>query len=163
VAAQSSQQSPVWKVRVPDRINRTDVYAASRPPTSSPRQRKLSRWGEVFWHSAAQHVLASAGGDHSVKLWNLGAPESPRAILAVHGDSIQGFAFNPTRQLPVTTSRARKLRLFDPRGVGEAVRVTEGHGGIKGARVVWMGVLLGDRNRIATTGFSRMSDRQVGV
>jgi coronin-1B/1C/6 len=115
--------------------------------------------GQVLWHPAAQHVLASAVGDHTVKLWDLGSPESPRAVLAGHGDSIQSLAFNPTGQLLATTSRDRKLRLFDPRAGGEAVRVTEGHGGIKGARVVWMG----DRDRIATTGFSRMSDRQVGV
>ena len=115
--------------------------------------------GQVLWHPAAQHVLASAIGDYTVKLWDLGSPESPRAVLAGHGDTIQSMAFSPTGQLLATTSRDRKLRLFDPRAGGEAVRVGEGHGGIKGARVVWMG----DRDRIATTGFSRMSDRQVSV
>jgi coronin-1B/1C/6 len=119
-------------------------------------QRKV---GQVLWHPAAQHVLASAVGDHTVKLWDLGAPESPRAVLAGHGDTIQSLAFSPTGQIIATTSRDRKLRLFDARAGGEAVRVGEGHGGIKGARVVWMG----DRDRIATTGFSRMSDRQVSV
>jgi len=115
--------------------------------------------GQVLWHPAAQHVLASAVGDHTVKLWDLGAPESPRAVLVGHADTIQSLAFSPTGQLLATTSRDRKLRLFDPRVGGDAVRVSEGHGGIKPARVVWMG----DRDRIATTGFSRMSDRQVGV
>jgi coronin-1B/1C/6 len=115
--------------------------------------------GQVLWHPAARHVLASAVGDHTVKLWDLGAPDSPRAVLSGHGDAIQSLAFNPTGQLLVTTCRDRKMRLFDPRAGGDAVRVGEGHGGIKGARVVWMG----DRDRIATTGFSRMSDRQVGV
>jgi coronin-1B/1C/6 len=119
-------------------------------------QRKV---GQVLWHPTAQHVIASAAGDHTVKLWDLGSPESPRAVLAGHGDTIQSLAFNPTGQLLATTSRDRKLRLFDPRAGGDAVRVGEGHGGIKSARVVWMG----DRDRIATTGFSRMSDRQVSV
>ncbi len=115
--------------------------------------------GQVLWHPAAQHVLASAVGDHTVKLWDLGAPESPRAVLAGHGDTIQSIAFSYTGQLLATTCRDRKVRLFDPRAGGDAVRVGEGHGGIKGARVVWMG----DRDRVATTGFSRMSDRQVAV
>ncbi|KAH9956997.1 microtubule binding protein [Russula dissimulans] len=115
--------------------------------------------GQVLWHPAAQHVLASGVGDHTVKLWDLGAPETPRAVLAGHSDTIQSLAFSSTGQLLVTTSRDRKLRVFDPRTGGEAVRVGEGHGGIKGARVVWMG----DCDRVATTGFSRMSDRQVGV
>ncbi|KAI0294482.1 microtubule binding protein [Multifurca ochricompacta] len=103
--------------------------------------------GQVLWHPAAQHVLASAVGDLTVKLWDLGAP-NPHSL-----------AFNPTGQLVATTSRDRKLRLFDPRAGGEAVRVGEGHSGIKSVRVVW----IGDRDRIATTGFSRMSDRQVAV
>lgn len=46
------------------------------------------------------------------------------------------------------TCRDRKLRLFDPRAGSEAVRVADGHSGIKGSRVVF----LGDRDRIATTG-----------
>ena len=115
--------------------------------------------GQILWHPTAQHVLASAVGDYTVKLWDLGAPESPRAVLAGHGDTIQCMAFSPTGQLLATTSRDRKIRLFDPRAGGEAVRVGEGHGGIKGARVVWMG----EHDRIGTTGFSRMSDRQVCV
>lgn len=48
------------------------------------------------------------------------------------------------------TCRDKKLRLFDPRAGAEAVRITDGHGGIKGSRVVF----LGDRDRIATTGVS---------
>jgi hypothetical protein len=38
---------------------------------------------------------------------------------------------NQTGKFLVTTSRDRKLCLFDPRMSGEAVRVAEGHGGIK--------------------------------
>ncbi|KAI0310412.1 microtubule binding protein [Amylostereum chailletii] len=115
--------------------------------------------GQVLWHPTAQHVLASAAGDHTVKLWDLGAPESPKSVLGGHGDAIQSLTFNPTGQLIVTTCRDRKLRIFDARAGGDAVRTTEGHGGIKGARVIWMD----GHDRIATTGFSKMSDRQVGV
>lgn len=46
------------------------------------------------------------------------------------------------------TARDRKLRMFDPRAGGDAVRTVDGHGGIKGSRVVW----AGDRDRIITTG-----------
>ncbi|KAI0057378.1 microtubule binding protein [Artomyces pyxidatus] len=115
--------------------------------------------GQVLWHPTAQHVLATAVGDYTVKLWDLGAPEAAKAVLTGHGDSVQSLAFNPTGQLLVTTCRDRKLRIFDARAGGEAVRIAEGHGGIKGARVTWMG----DKDRIATTGFSKMSDRQVSI
>jgi len=72
---------------------------------------------------------------------------------------IQSIDFNPTGSLLATTSRDRKIRIYDPRAGGEAVLVQEGHGGVKGARVVWMG----DTGNLATTGFSKMSDRQVGI
>jgi hypothetical protein len=49
--------------------------------------------------------------------------------------------------------------LFDPRAGAEAVRITDGHGGIKGSRVVF----LGDRDRIATTGVSIPKRRRLIV
>ena len=117
------------------------------------------RVGQVLFHPTAEHVLATATGEHTVKLWDLGSPESAKSVLTGHADSIQSVAFNPTGTLLVTTCRDRKIRLFDPRAGGEAVRITDGHGGVKGARVVW----LGEHDRIATTGFSKMSDRQVSI
>ncbi|KAF7356158.1 Coronin [Mycena venus] len=120
----------------------------------------LEGWvGQVLFHPTASNVVASASGEHTVKLWDLANPEDPRTVLGGHGDAIQSLAFNPTGTLLATTCRDRKLRLFDPRAGGDAVRVADGHGGIKGSRVVWMG----EHDRIATTGFSKMSDRQVAV
>ncbi|KAJ4483925.1 microtubule binding protein [Lentinula aciculospora] len=115
--------------------------------------------GQVLFHPTASNVVASATGDYTVKLWDLARTEDPRNVLSGHNDAIQSLAFNSTGTLLATTCRDRKLRLFDPRSGSDAVRVTDGHGGIKGARVIWMG----DHDRIATTGFSKMSDRQVAI
>jgi coronin-1B/1C/6 len=115
--------------------------------------------GQVLFHPTASLVLASASGEHTVKLWDLANPENPRSILVGHNDAIQSIAFNPSGTLLATTCKDRKIRLFDPRTGGEPVRSTDGHGGVKSARVIWMG----DLDKIATTGFSKMSDRQVGV
>ncbi|KAF4569437.1 Coronin-like protein crn1 [Pleurotus pulmonarius] len=115
--------------------------------------------GQVVFHPTANMVLASASGEHTVKLWDLDNTDSPKSTLVGHNDTIQSIAFNPTGTLLATTCRDRKLRLFDPRAGSEAVRVADGHGGVKGSRVTFMG----DHDRIATTGFSKMSDRQVGI
>ncbi|KAI0085355.1 hypothetical protein BDY19DRAFT_909150 [Irpex rosettiformis] len=87
------------------------------------------RVGQIVWHPTANHVLATSTSEHT------------------------SLVFNPTGTLLVTTSRDRKVRLFDPRTGGEAVRIAEGHSGVKSAQVVWL----------ATTGFSKMSNRQVSL
>ncbi|KAJ7581865.1 microtubule binding protein [Mycena floridula] len=115
--------------------------------------------GQVLWHPCAQNILASASGEHTVKLWDLANPEDPMAVLEGHADAIQCIAFNSTGSLMATTSRDRKIRMFDVRAGSAAVRTVDGHGGIKGARITFMG----DTGRLATTGFSKMSDRQVAV
>lgn len=115
--------------------------------------------GQVLFHPVAKHVVAVATGDHTVKLWDLAVPEDPQRVLGGHGDAIQSLAYDFSGNLVATTCRDRKLRLFDARTSGDAVRVADSHGGIKGARVVWMG----NQDRLATTGFSKMSDRQVGL
>ncbi|RXW18022.1 hypothetical protein EST38_g7826 [Candolleomyces aberdarensis] len=115
--------------------------------------------GQVLFHPTASNVLATASGDSLVKLWDLANPEDPRSTLSGHGDIIQSLTFNPTGTLLVTTCRDRKIRIFDPRAGGDPVRVNDGHSGIKGSRVVWMG----DLDRIATTGFSKMSERQASI
>jgi coronin-1B/1C/6 len=115
--------------------------------------------GQVLFHPTASLVLASASGEHTVKLWDLANPENPRSVLVGHNDAIQSIAFNPSGTLLATTCKDRKIRLFDPRAGGEPVRSTDGHGGVKSSRITWMG----DLDKIATTGFSKMSDRQVGV
>lgn len=115
--------------------------------------------GQVLFHPTAEHIIATATGDHVVKLWDIGNTDAPRSVLSGHNDTIQSIAFNYTGTLMVTTCRDRKLRIFDARAGGDAVRTADGHSGIKGARATWMG----DKDNIATTGFSKMSDREVVV
>ena len=57
-----------------------------------------------------------------------------------------------------TTSRDKKLRFWDVRQEKPAHEVP-GHAGAKNSRCVW----LGDMDRVVTTGFSKMSERQLGL
>lgn len=109
-----------------------------------------SKVGQIAFHPAASSLLASASGDHLVRLWDIEQPSDATLTLKGHKDSIQSLSWNAVGTTIVTTCRDKKLRLFDPRAGAEAVRMADGHSGIKGSRAVW----LGDRDRIATTGVS---------
>ena len=72
---------------------------------------------------------------------------------------IQSINFNPTGTLHATTSHDRKVQIYDPQAGREAILAREGHAGVKGARVIWMG----DTGKLASTRFSKMTGRQVGI
>lgn len=112
--------------------------------------------GHIAFHPCAKDVLASSSIDCSVKFWNVqtGTPE----FTLQHPDLVTSFAFNHNGQLLATTSRDKKLRIWDLSS-RSIISECQGHSGAKPSRVVW----LGDSDRILTTGFSRLSDRQVGI
>jgi WD40 repeat protein len=45
--------------------------------------------GQVLFHPTASNVLASASGDHVIRLWDIEKPEEPVIVLEAHGDTIQ--------------------------------------------------------------------------
>lgn len=112
--------------------------------------------GQVLFHPTAANVVAAAGGDHTIKLWDIEA-QSDRSTLTGFTDSVQSLDFDWTGTTLAATSRDRKLRIFDPRAGGQAVQTADGHPGVKGSRLIW----CGSTDRIATTGFSKTSDRQL--
>ena len=110
----------------------------------------------MLFNPAAENVVASASGDFTIKLWDIEAG-SAKLTLKV-GEVIQSLSWSANGALLVTTSRDKRLRLWDVRQE-KPVQETQGHTGAKNSRAVWMG----EHDRIATTGFSRMSDRQLAL
>lgn len=113
------------------------------------------RVGQVEFHPTASGVLAAATGEPMIKLFDL-ETQKAREELRGFTDSIQSMTFDATGSAMAATCRDRKLRLFDTRSPSSAQTV-DSHGGIKGARAVW----CGDQPRLITTGFSRLSERQL--
>lgn len=112
--------------------------------------------GHVQWHPVAENVLASSSHDYSLKIWDV---EEAKCLHTLqHPDLITSFAFNYDGSLVATASRDKVLRVWDLR---EEKIISEGpgHTGAKSCRLVW----LGNTDRIATTGFSRLSDRQLAL
>ncbi|PHH62161.1 hypothetical protein CDD81_7535 [Ophiocordyceps australis] len=112
--------------------------------------------GQVLFNPAAENILASASGDFTIKIWDAGTGQA--ALTLKHGDIVQSLSWNASGSLLVTTSRDKKIRVWDVRQE-KPVHEAPGHSGAKNSRAVWMG----EHNRFATTGFSRMSERQVGL
>lgn len=145
----------VWEVPkdfslITDAEEPADVYPVAK---FTGHTRKV---GQVLFNPAAENILASASGDLTIKLWDVGTGSASLSLK--HPDIVQSLSWNATGNLMVTTSRDKKLRVWDVRQERPASE-HQGHEGAKNSRAVWMG----EQNRIATTGFSRMSDRQLAM
>ncbi|KAK6008717.1 hypothetical protein QM012_000620 [Aureobasidium pullulans] len=157
IIASGSDDGKVFVWKVPEDFTlHTD---ADEPIDVSPVH-KLSghtrKVGHVLFNPSAANVLASSSGDYTIKLWDL-ASNDPRLTLK-HNDIVQSLSWSADGGMLVTTCRDKKIRFWDVRQERPAHEV-QGHPGAKNSRAVWMG----DHDRVATTGFSRMSDRQLGL
>ncbi|KAH9007614.1 microtubule binding protein, partial [Lactarius hengduanensis] len=135
-APSPSTGSPGIPAKLPDIVPLARSHTARAGPArfapvlridASPR-----KVGQVLWHPAAQHVLASALGDHTVKLWDprrargpTRRPAGPRGYHTEH-------RVQPDRPAPCHHVPRPQTPPVRPRAGGDAVRVGEGHGGIKG-------------------------------
>ncbi|TAQ90863.1 hypothetical protein B7494_g779 [Chlorociboria aeruginascens] len=157
IIASGSDDGKVFIWQVPQGFT---LYSDSDEPTDVLPVSKLTghsrKVGQVLFNPAAENILASASGDYTIKLWDV---ETGKANLALkHGDIVQSLSWNANGTLLATTSRDKKFRIWDVRQEKAAHEVS-GHGGAKNSRVVWMG----EHDRVATTGFSKMSDRQIAL
>ncbi|SCU90403.1 LAME_0E08394g1_1 [Lachancea meyersii CBS 8951] len=112
--------------------------------------------GHVLFHPTAKNVLASSSLDHTVKIWNV---DSGKELFNLkHPDMVTSMSFSYDGNHLVSVCRDKKLRTWDIRAE-KIVSEAPAHSGAKNQRVVW----LGNSSRVATTGFSKLSDRQIGI
>jgi WD40 repeat protein len=89
--------------------------------------------------------------------WNV-ATGKPVIEISCHTDTIYSISFNWLGTHLVTTSKDKKLRVIDARS-GQVVQEATAHDGAKASRALW----CGQSNKIFSTGFSRMNERQYGI
>lgn len=112
--------------------------------------------GHVLFHPVASNILASSSHDYTVKFWNIETGENLYTLP--HKDLVTSFSFNHDGSLLATVSRDKTLRIWDIRAE-KILQEAPGHTGAKASRVAW----LGSMDRLVTTGFSKLSDRQYAL
>ncbi|EPY50785.1 actin binding protein [Schizosaccharomyces cryophilus OY26] len=154
VLASGGDDAKIMLWKVPEDYTVLEPYEDVHPVAHlTGHSRKV---GHVQFHPVAANVLASSSADKTIKLWDC---EKGIAHVSLPMNEIcQSISFNADGNLLVSTGRDKKIRVWDPR-TDKPVSVTNGHAGAKNSRSVWLGSL----NRIATTGFSKMSDRQLAL
>ncbi|KAI5779751.1 hypothetical protein EDC01DRAFT_669631 [Geopyxis carbonaria] len=161
IIASGSDDGKVFIWQVPE--NFTLQYDHDVGPTDVAPVQKLAghtrKVGHVLFHPVADNVLATSSGDYSIKLWDVNTGNSNHQLK--HGDIVQSMSWSTNGSMLVTTCRDKKLRVWDPRQQ-KAAHEVPGHTGAKNSRAVWMTGDVGGE-KFATTGFSKMSDRQLGL
>ncbi|XP_044189967.1 uncharacterized protein coro1cb isoform X1 [Thunnus albacares] len=116
------------------------------------------RVGIVSWHPTARNVLLSAGCDNQIIIWNVGTGEAMINLEDMHPDVIFSISWSRNGSLLCTACKDKKVRVIDPRKKKIVAEKDKAHEGARPMRAIF----LADGN-IFTTGFSRMSERQLAL
>ncbi|XP_061116437.1 coronin-1C-A [Conger conger] len=116
------------------------------------------RVGIVAWHPTARNVLLSAGCDNQIIVWNVGTGEAMINLEDMHPDVIYSVSWNRSGSLICTACKDKKIRVIDPRKEEIIAEKDKAHDGARPMRAIF----LADGN-VFTTGFSRMSERQLAL
>lgn len=115
------------------------------------------RVGIVLWHPTALNVLLSAGCDNLIMIWDVGTGQGIISI-ETHPDLIYSAAWNLSGSLLCTSCKDKKIRLIEPRSGRIEAEKEKPHEGSRPVRAIFV-----SDDQILTTGFSRMSERQVAL
>ncbi|XP_015222995.1 coronin-6 isoform X2 [Lepisosteus oculatus] len=115
------------------------------------------RVGIVSWHPTARNILLTAGSDNLIIIWNVGTGE-PLISLDDHPDLIYNISWNRNGSLLCTTCKDKKVRVIDPRKREVIAERERAHEGSRPMRALFL-----CDGKVITTGFSRMSERQLAL
>ncbi|CAI5794685.1 coronin-6 isoform X1 [Podarcis muralis] len=153
VIASASEDTTVMVWQIPDYIPMRNL---TEPVVTLEGHSK--RVGILTWHPTARNILLSAGGDNVIILWNVGTGEALLTLDDLHTDLIYNVCWNHNGSLFVTTCKDKHLRIIDPRQHLVVAERFAPHEGMRPMRAVFTRDGL-----VFTTGFTRMSQRELGL
>ncbi|KAM9305473.1 coronin-7-like [Gastrophryne carolinensis] len=107
------------------------------------------------FHPSADGLLVSAAGK-SAQIWDI-ARTTALTALDSHGDLVQGICWSQDGILIATTSKDKRLRVFDVRKSTGASQNTQGHDNNRDSRVLW----TNSNNHLLTSGFNQVREREL--
>uniref|UniRef100_H3B791 Coronin n=1 Tax=Latimeria chalumnae TaxID=7897 RepID=H3B791_LATCH len=152
VIASASEDTTVMVWQIPDH---TPVRSITEPIVTLEGHSK--RVGIIAWHPTARNVLLSAGSDNLIIIWNVGTGEA-LINLDKHSDLVYNVCWNRNGSLICTTCKDKKVRVIDPRKQQVVAEKFAPHEGIRPMRATFT-----REGYIFTTGFTRMSQRELGL
>lgn len=153
IIASASEDNTVKVWQIPD-------GGLNRPMTEAivTLEGHSKRVGIIAWHPSALNILLSAGCDNVICVWNVGTGELVYQLSDAHPDLIYSVSWNKDGSALCTVCKDKALRVIDPRR-GTVLKVREKvHDGTRPMRAVFL-----SNGKILTTGFSRMSERQLAL
>lgn len=153
VIASASDDTTVMVWQIPDY---TPMRNITEPIITLEGHSK--RVGILSWHPTARNVLLSAGGDNVIIIWNVGTGEVLLSLEDMHPDVIHSVCWNSNGSLLATTCKDKTLRIIDPRKGQVMTERFAAHEGMRPMRAVFT-----RQGHIFTTGFTRMSQRELGL
>ncbi|XP_054857881.1 coronin-6 [Eublepharis macularius] len=153
VIASASEDTTVMVWQIPDYVPMRNM---TEPIVTLEGHSK--RVGILTWHPTARNILLSAGGDNMIILWNVGTGEALLTLDDLHTDLIYNVCWNRSGNLFVTTCKDKHLRIIDPRQRLVVAERFAPHEGMRPMRAVFTREGL-----VFTTGFTRMSQRELGL
>ncbi|XP_075760692.1 coronin-6 isoform X4 [Pelodiscus sinensis] len=153
VIASASEDTTVMVWQIPDYVPTRNM---TEPIVTLEGHSK--RVGILTWHPTARNVLLSAGGDNLLILWNVGTGEMLLTLADLHSDLIYSVCWNHNGSLLVTACKDKHVRVVDPRQRQVVAARFAPHEGMRPMRAVFT-----REGHIFTTGFTRMSQRELGL
>jgi len=110
--------------------------------------------GVVKFHPIVENVIATAGQDYDVKIWDV-ENGACKFTTSAGSNIIQSLDWNYDGSLLCSNGKDKKVRIIDPR---QQTVASEGnsHVGVKGGRGLW----LGKHDKVVTVGFGSGASRE---